>query len=209
MTIENIPPNGPGQFAAWMKEIERQIANLNTARNLENASFTGRLRSIDDTGADRVVIGRITDDPATYGISIAEGAITVGGGTVRAIDVAVASDQVQDSTVTDTFATITSVSFARPAWATQALVQAIHTLQLSNNTGSGILGLATTRIDGTSAGTLQINIPNGETRVIVAPTTQIVNSPPSSLVVEGRGRITAGSISTNISRVTASVFWLR
>lgn len=206
MTIENIPPNGPGQFAAWMKEIERQIANINTARNLENASFTGRLRSIDDAGADRVVIGRITDDPATYGISIAEGAITVGGGTVRALSASGGSDAFNNATLTSDISTVhTSVTLTKPSWATQAILTAEFLLQVSNNSGGGVLIGA--RL-GPGAVTMQMSIPNGETRVLPTSDTRVLSGLSGNVTVQANATCSVTN-TTNFGPLRASVIWLR
>lgn len=57
MTVENMPIDGPSQFALELADIKRRLANLETARRLDNASFSGRLRSIGPNGEDRVIIG--------------------------------------------------------------------------------------------------------------------------------------------------------
>lgn len=68
MTTEHIPPNGPGQFAAWKRDIERRLENIERSRRLDNASFTGRMRGTDDAGLDRIYLGDLGN--GSFGIEV-------------------------------------------------------------------------------------------------------------------------------------------
>lgn len=110
--------------ARWRQDIERRLRALETG---PRAPFT----SIPDEAGNEVV--RLSRE----GLTIVDGAIWVGGGPVRAIDMAYDEGHDQNitlSTVSMTEAAVVTVT--PPAWATTVVATSFVLFQMTNTSGA-------------------------------------------------------------------------
>ena len=70
------------------RDLERRIGTMETASRLASSAIQeGALEILDAAGLVVATFGKLSDDP-DYGLSVVDGGIYVGGGPVRALDVA-------------------------------------------------------------------------------------------------------------------------
>lgn len=192
-------PLGQDTDEQWRKEIERRLLELETG---QRAPYTSILN---DSG---VVVTTLSKD----GLDIVEGAITVGGGPVRALDIARNNDTVSNVPLTTSEQFFTSSVLTVPPWAVTAYVFGWLVFQMTNGTAGTQRMQFRTEIDGLpNAGAWNHDAPAG----LVANTTDMamrtltgVNL-GSTITVRAAISVQSGTNDTNIIRTRALAFFFR
>lgn len=142
----NAPLDPGAQLEERLRRIEQQLNALQGRNPLNNAVFSGTLRSADPTTGDTTLeitgSGIEAFDPAGAsvfdldgtGLTIPNGAIEVGGGPVRAMDIDFATSEVTDTALTTTMTAVTTSTLTVPDWANTAVVFGWIVFQMSNST---------------------------------------------------------------------------
>ena len=198
---------------------------------LEQSNPLVRAQVNDDEGRKRLRIGYLdpSSDAAGFGMEIfdtssasifrateagltaAVNSLTVGGGTIRAIDATRQRVSTPNVTITTTLATHVTNTHTKPTWANQALVYASTQLQVSNFTGStfNIVGDCLINGAGGTSLALQTSIASNETGSVSPSNVALLTSPGTTVVIEGGAQITSGTNTTNQIALVSLVIWLR
>jgi hypothetical protein len=223
-STQNVPNDGASELAAKLADIERRIRTLETSPRVAFSSIADRYNEL------RVLLGDLQD--GDYGIQIYDslgstvfradddgltaivdtGGLTINGGIVRAIEVAVGYEEYTAVVVpvTDTWTDLDALDFTRPAWATSALVQAAHSAQIGNLTGSQILGTTRIVIEGTNSKNINVTVPNNTSYPATPTMARIILGPDTSINVTAQSKASGGG-GGNASAdrmLSATVFWL-
>ncbi len=162
-----------------LREMERRLAKLETSPRAPFTSITNEA-------------GDVVTTLSEAGLDIVEGAITVGGGPVRALDLVADSNTVLNSILTTTPVALAPAVVTVPTWAISAQVLAWTIFQLSNSSGASAQMLFRCEIEGLpGSGSWSNSVPNGE----VGNTTDLY-----------RRTLTGASLGTMIT--ARSVVWL-
>lgn len=123
-------PGDPGKrLEERLRAIEQELRAIQGTNPLNSAVFQGTMRNVDAMGD---TIGSWGPD----GMSLVEGAFTVGGGPVRAIDFFYDEEQSSNVALTSAFAEFSVVTITPPDWATTVVVQAFCLFQMTNVSGA-------------------------------------------------------------------------
>lgn len=200
-------PGNPGQqLEERLRRIEQTLNALQGRNPLNNGVFSGTLRNVD---ADGDTIGSWGPD----GLSLTEGAFSVGGGPVRAIDLAFYEQQSSNVALTTTLTEFSVVTVTPPDWATTVVVQAFCLFQMSNSSGATQSIVYRAMVNGEpSAGAWNHSV--GDIEVAnVADYYQrtLVRDVDFTTTVEASGAMAvgAGTNNANFIRTKATLFYLR
>lgn len=127
-------PGDPGKrLEERLRAIEQELRAIQGTNPLNSAVFQGTMRNVDALGD---TIGSWGPD----GMSLVEGAFTVGGGPVRALDIAFQEGQSLNVALTTTPQEGGIITVTPPDWATTVVAQAICLFQMTNSSG-GVQGI--------------------------------------------------------------------
>lgn len=187
---------------------------------LEQSNPLVRAQVNDDEGRKRLRIGYLdpSSDAAGFGMEIFDtsGASVlkatetgiVSGGQVRALEVASLATQVQNVSLTTSNQQLMQLSFARPSWATVAIVIANSMGQISETTKKDLI-MYTYR-NGTTSGVIaQSSVQAGSNLAITAPHNFQINSPGATVTVETVAKVDTGTNTSNLFTLNATIFWLK
>lgn len=204
-----LQPDDPGR---WMAEVERRLRILEATSPLTSASIqNGALRVLDASLVEQLRIGKLLDD--SYGLDIAEGAITVGGGPVRAIDLDFQEAQSLNVALTTTEGEHAVATITPPAWATTVVVQAFCLFQMSNGSGaSQTMRYRATVNDLPGSGLWTHSVGNAEVANVVDYYQRtLVRGTDFTTTVEASGvmSVGTGTNNANIIRTKLTAYYMR
>lgn len=156
----------------------------------------------DNLGAAQLKAGNL--GAGDYGVEI-------GGGRARAIDIARDFKIVTDVSLSTTLAAKTTINFTPPSWATEAIIIAGMTFQMSNPAGGMVRQLFRIDVDGIPGSGAQSNdVQAGDVQLSTDMQNAARSAPlPSPIVVDAMAAVHTGTNSTNIIRLAATAFFLR
>lgn len=218
-------PLDPGaQLEERLRALEQQVNALQARNPLNNAVFSGTLRSANPTTGDTTLeitgtgieafdaLGGSVFNLDEDGLTIPNGAITVGGGPVRALDIDYDEAMSINVSLTTTEASFAPATITVPTWAQQAVVFGWTVFQMSNGSGATQLMQMRCDIDGQpGTGVWSQTCDNG-----AVENTQDMNwrtltggSLGATITVDSAASINTGTNSTNIIRTKALAYFFR
>lgn len=198
-------------LAAIVANLERRVADMETAARMKNASQKGGAFRILDalTGDERVRLGLLDD--GSYGLNVSAGRLTVEGATVDAISASVGGANAVNFTLNTTPSVVVQHSLTKPTWATRALCFSVGYLQHTNSSGVIRTIFNRTDIGSLGSGANSMSIPNLSIGGNNHFTTSIISggSLGSSVDFFHVGSIDVGSTTATLATIRSIAIWMR
>lgn len=199
----------PADLGAEIRDLKRRLTNLERSPRLTSAAVRdGAIRILNASDEE---VGRFgLQEDGGYGINLIDGSLTIEGANVDAIWADTKFDSSDNQSLTTTPTTVVSVSLTVPDWCTKAFVFVGFNAQMTN-WGSGASQLLQARIDvgGVVLITADTLVADFDIRNINPVSSRTINDPGSTISVEGKAFLDAGTNSANKFQLSSMGIFLR
>lgn len=231
MSSQSLPPGMPerGGIAAQLRDITRRLEALERSVRAPYTSVGvaglvvkdgGSIELLDSSDVRLALLNSAglkiyESDGTTEAVVLDNDGLVIDGGQARAIDVDDDLDAGNNFSLTSSIQTIQTLTISVPSWANTAVMRSVGSLQLTDDAGGTppfdeILHVINDADDAdvTRTGTNTIDS-SGRTGFMTVFNQYTKSSPGSSLKVRLRGRVSAGTNSTNVWLIATTILFLR